>query len=245
VVRADVSDADDMERVFNSLPGGPAALRGVIHSAGVLDDGVLAQQSWASFRRVLAPKVDGAWHLHRLTQGAPLDFFVLFSSVASLLGGAGQGNHATANAFEDALAHRRRSTGLPATSINWGSWAGIGSAARQDLEKRRRQLGLDDFTIAEGLDLFAAVLDAHPVQIGVARIDWQRFAAQWPADSRPRWLPDVAPQTQHASASRQTAHAAPAATTPRDEVLALPAGNRNAAIQKHVHTLAQRVLGFE
>jgi acyl transferase domain-containing protein/NADPH:quinone reductase-like Zn-dependent oxidoreductase/SAM-dependent methyltransferase/acyl carrier protein len=246
VVGADVSDPADMERLISALPGGPAALRGVIHAAGVLDDGVLAQQTWTNFRRVLAPKVDGSWHLHRLSERAPLDFFVLFSSVASLLGSAGQGNHATANAFEDALAHARRSSGLPATSINWGAWAAVGSAARPDLERRRRQLGLDDFTMSEGLKLLAAVIEARPVQIGVARMDWNRFAAQWPVNGRPSWLSDVArsrPTVGDRRVPEQTGDQR--ARTVRDEVLALPAANRNAAVQRQVQALAQRVLGFE
>ena len=247
VVRADVSDPADMELLTSALPGGPAALRGVIHAAGILEDGVLAQQSWANFRRVLAPKVDGAWHLHRLSERAPLDFFVLFSSIASLLGSAGQGNHAAANAFEDALAHARRNAGLPGTSINWGAWAAVGSAVRPDLERRRRQLGLDDFTMSEGLTLLGAVIDAQPVQIGVARIDWNRFAAQWPENGCPSWLSDVARSRPVVSDRRVVAEHVrdERARTLRDEILALPAANRNAAVQRHVHGLAQRVLGFE
>src|SRR5690606_30530681 len=105
-------------------------LRGVIHSAGVLDDGALLQQSWSRFRTVMAPKVVGSWHLHQLTRHLPLDFFVLFSSGAAVLGSPGQSNHAAANAFMDALAHCRRAQGLPAVSINWGPWAEVGAAAR-------------------------------------------------------------------------------------------------------------------
>src|SRR6266571_316995 len=98
-------------------------LRGIIHAAGVLDDGVLLEQTPERFERVLAPKVRGSWNLHLLTQEMPLDFFVLFSSAASLLGSPGQGNYAAANAFLDALAHHRRMEGRPGVSINWAGWA--------------------------------------------------------------------------------------------------------------------------
>ena len=100
-----------MAAVFASLQQTMPPLRGVIHSAGTLDDGVLEQQSWEKFARVFRPKVEGTWNLHRLTREIPLDFFVMFSSAASLLGSPGQANHAAANAFLDALAHARRAAG--------------------------------------------------------------------------------------------------------------------------------------
>ncbi|WP_134903006.1 KR domain-containing protein, partial [Paenibacillus polymyxa] len=83
-----------------------------------------------TFYRVLSPKVNGAWNLHRMTEGRPIDFFILFSSVASVFGSPGQGAYATGNAFLDSLAHYRLSRGLPALSINWGPWSEVGMAAR-------------------------------------------------------------------------------------------------------------------
>jgi acyl carrier protein len=242
VVRGDVGDLQAMRALFADLPGGIAALRGVIHAAGVLDDGVLLQQEWNQFRRVLAPKVDGAWHLHRLSAKAPLDFFVLFSSVASILGGAGQGNHAAANAFEDALAFARRAKGLPGTSINWGSWASIGSAAREDFAKRRRQIGLEDLSAAEGLARLRDVLVARPTQIAVARIDWTRFASQWTGRA-PSWLRGMAAGSAAPATVSEQPTSAPRSLT--DMIAALPESNRRSAIERHVHELAVRILGFE
>jgi len=103
-----------------------ANVRGVIHAAGVLDDGVVAQQTRERFRRVFAPKIDGALALARIPN---LDFFVVISSVAGLWGNAGQTNYAAANAYLDQLVHARRQRGLPATAIDYGAWAGAGMAA--------------------------------------------------------------------------------------------------------------------
>ncbi|HEV2147081.1 MAG TPA: SDR family NAD(P)-dependent oxidoreductase, partial [Longimicrobiaceae bacterium] len=126
LARADVAREDEVRALVEGLD---RPLAGVFHAAGVLADGTLAAQRWERFAPVLAPKVAGAWNLHRATEGLPLDHFVLFSSAASLLGSAGQGNYAAANAFLDALAHHRRARALPATSVNWAPWAEAGMAA--------------------------------------------------------------------------------------------------------------------
>ena len=241
--RADVSDLAQMEAVMASLPPAARPLHGIVHAAGLLADGVVAQQDWERFHRVLAPKVEGAWNLHCVTLQEPLDFFVMFSSVASVLGGAGQGNHAAANAFEDALAHARRFAGLPGISINWGAWSGVGSAVRDDLEKRRRQLGLDDLSPAEGLALLATILRAAPAQIGAARMHWSRFADQWSAGARPKWLAGFGSREKPRS-TESTRTAAPRASW-RDELARVPEGNRRRAIEQHVHALAVRILGFD
>jgi len=102
---------------------GWSPIRGVVHAAGVIQDGLLVQLDAPQLNTVLRPKMMGAWLLHRLLKDAPLDFFVLFSSAGSLLGQAGQGNYAAANAFLDALAHHRKAQGQPAMSINWAPGA--------------------------------------------------------------------------------------------------------------------------
>ena len=128
--RADVADRSELaaalERGGRALP----QLAGVFHLAGMLDDGIVTRLDAARLRRVLRPKVAGAWLLHALLRDQELDAFVLFSSTASLLGHAGQANHAAANAFLDALAHHRRARGQAGLSIHWGPWAEVGAAAR-------------------------------------------------------------------------------------------------------------------
>jgi myxalamid-type polyketide synthase MxaB len=201
LLRADVSRADDAERLLAEAEAGGLALRGIVHAAGVLADGVLLTQIWDRFATVLAPKVAGAWNLHRLTRGEKLDFFVNFSSVASVLGSPGQGNYAAANAFLDALAHQRRAEGLPGLSINWGPWADSGMAA----ERRDRKggagaaAGLDPLPAGQALDALERLLNGSAAQTAVFTADWVRFREQLPAGSEPVWLAEMlqaAPRTQ-------------------------------------------------
>ena len=159
VVQGDVASATDVGRALAEARAILGPVRGVVHAAGQLDDGVLLEQDWARFAGVMAAKVAGAWHLHTLTRDDDLDLFVLFSSVASLLGSPGQGNHAAANAYLDALAHHRRALGLCGLSINWGAWSEIGAAARADRERRIQLQGIDSMTPAEALAALEAALD--------------------------------------------------------------------------------------
>ena len=121
-VSLDLADHQQLEQLVDRLGRDEKPLAGVIHTAGVLDDGVVTEQNWQRFENVFAPKARGAWSLHQVTRGLSLDFFVLYSSAVSLMGSAGQCNYAAANAFLDGLAEHRRGMGLPATSICWGPW---------------------------------------------------------------------------------------------------------------------------
>ncbi len=200
VAPADVASEADLAAV---LARAPRPVRGVVHAAGVLDDGVLMQQTWARFEAVLAPKVQGAWNLHRLTRDQPLDFFVLFSSSAALLGSPGQGSYTAGNAFLDALAHHRRALGLPALSIDWGPWSGVGMAAALDEQRRRwAALGVSEIAPPQGLELLQHALTQDLTQVAALPVDWVRFLRTFPAGAAPKLLADLAPA--ETSAERPT-----------------------------------------
>ena len=133
-----MSDEKQVRALFEEMRASLPPLRGVIHSAMVLDDGVILQQTLERLHRVMAPKAQGAWNLHRCSEGRELDFFVLFSSAATLVGAPGQSNYTAANAFTDELVRYRRQRGLPASSIAWGAWANVGQAVAQENRAIRR-----------------------------------------------------------------------------------------------------------
>ena len=174
VVRGDVSVADDVKRVMTELDGLPV-LRGIVHSAGVLEDKPILDQDKASFLKVFGPKVQGAWNLHQETAKMPLDFFVVFSSISAIIGNYAQSNYSAANSFLDALAHHRLSHGMPATSVNWGAWAGAGMADDEDLRKSLKSRGMDFLDPEYGFELLdKAILRGAP-QVSAVSVRWDRF----------------------------------------------------------------------
>jgi acyl carrier protein len=209
VTQADVAKAADVDRLIAGLAG-RAPLAGIVHAAGVIDDGVLLQQNWARFETVFAPKVLGAWHLHTRTLEAPLDFFVTFSSMVTVVGAPGQGNYAAANAFLDALAHHRRAIGKPALTINWGPWADSGMAAGVDEREQRRwkSQGVTLIQPDEGLAAMSKLLfHRHaPAQAAVLPLDWSIVLQRFAAGEEPPFVADLAAAL---SRGRQTAAAAP------------------------------------
>jgi acyl transferase domain-containing protein/acyl-CoA synthetase (AMP-forming)/AMP-acid ligase II/pimeloyl-ACP methyl ester carboxylesterase len=173
VIQADITNLEAVNQIIAQYP----SLKGIIHAAGVLDDGLLESQTWERFEQVIAPKTIGAWNLHQATQHLDLDFFVLFSSVASLIGSPGQGNYAVANASLDAIALVRQARGLPALSINWGPWANSGMAATKGFNRQ----GLHLIEPQSGLAALEQLLTSkisHP-QIGVLSVDWQELSQQF------------------------------------------------------------------
>ncbi|MGW0966443.1 SDR family NAD(P)-dependent oxidoreductase [Streptomyces sp. NPDC002516] len=174
IAECDVADAaalaDVLARAGDALP-----LRGVVHCAGILDDGVLAELTPERLARVLRPKVDGAAHLHRLTADAPLDLFLLISSAAGLLGSPGQGNYAAANAFLDQLAHHRRFLGLPGTSVSFGAWSGEGLAAEHADLDRMARLGHRSLTPDQGRALVELALRRRAPHLIATSLDLPRL----------------------------------------------------------------------
>ncbi|MCA9973778.1 MAG: amino acid adenylation domain-containing protein, partial [Anaerolineales bacterium] len=168
VAAVDVGDRAALRAYLEAYAAeGWPPIRGVVHAAGVLRDGALPQQNLADLAAVFRPKADGGWWLHEALRDAPLDFFVMFSSAASLLGSAGQANYAAANAFLDGLARLRRSQGLPGLSINWGNWAEVGMAAGLGPEARRARLGMASIQPDQGVALLGQLLWQDAAQVGV------------------------------------------------------------------------------
>jgi acyl transferase domain-containing protein/NADPH:quinone reductase-like Zn-dependent oxidoreductase/NAD(P)-dependent dehydrogenase (short-subunit alcohol dehydrogenase family)/acyl carrier protein len=179
VLSTDVSDAGQLEAALHEVRVTMPVLRGIVHAAGSLADATIGEMDTARIHAALAPKLAGGWNVHRATLDDPLDFFVMFSSAAAVLGLAGQSNYAAGNAFLDALAHERRSIGKPALSIEWGPWAHVGlAAAATNRGDRLAARGLASVGSVEALDAFERLLDEGRPTAAVMRFD----AARWIAD---------------------------------------------------------------
>ncbi|MEU4804935.1 SDR family NAD(P)-dependent oxidoreductase [Actinosynnema sp. NPDC023587] len=178
VAACDVADRDQVAGLLGSLE---RPLTAVVHAAGVLDDGVIETLTAEQLDRVLRPKLDAALHLHELTAGQNLSAFVLFSSVAALVGSPGQGNYAAANAFLDALASRRRAEGLAASSLAWGLWAEERSMAGTLDEAsvaRWARMGIASFATERGLELFDAAHQVDAALLAPVALDLGALRAQ-------------------------------------------------------------------
>jgi myxalamid-type polyketide synthase MxaB len=186
VLQGDVADPDDMDRIVAALTAAGRPVGGIVHAAGSLADAPVSAQTWQSIDAVCRPKVYGAWLLHQAAQSFPdLKFFIGYSSAASVIGAPGQSNYAAANAFLDTLCRWRAAKGLPALSINWGPWGGVGMSARANEQVRKRwsEEGITLITPAAGMRALASLLDSPLPQAVVGAGDWARFAATRPVSN--------------------------------------------------------------
>ncbi|WP_328338430.1 type I polyketide synthase [Micromonospora sp. NBC_00421] len=236
LIACDVADRDQVTAALADVPD----LSAVVHTAGVLDDGVVSSLTPARVSGVLRPKVDAAMLLDELTRDRELSAFVLFSSLSGVLGAPGQGNYAAANAFLDALAVTRRAAGLPAVSLAWGLW-GTGSAMTDRLGEADRERmsrgGVLPLTTGDGLALLDAAVAGGPATLVPARLDVPAL----------RTLGDrLAPVLRGLTGpTRRTAAAATAVDRPDSDWLAgLPENERAGAVRHLVHTHVAAVLGL-
>jgi myxalamid-type polyketide synthase MxaB len=174
VITADISNVTAVQALIEASDTF-APLKGIIHSAGVLDDGIISQQTPARFAKTFAPKVQGSWALHQASEHLELDFFVCFSSQTALLGNGGQANYAAANAFMDSLMQHRQRQGQTGLSINWGAWSEIGMA--KDLVANDNEV----ITPEMGVELFGLLLQQPTAQAGVFPYRWENFAKKLPS----------------------------------------------------------------
>jgi myxalamid-type polyketide synthase MxaE and MxaD len=213
-------------------------IRGVVHAAGVAEAQLLINADPESWSAVTRPKIAGAWNLHRLTRSAPLELFMLFSSIAGVLGQYGQASYASANAFLDGLARFRRARGLPALSVAWGPWAEVGMFARAEaagagLGRQAGLVGIEEMAAAECLECLGRLLARGAAQATVVRADWTRTLPQ--------------PLTAELAAVRRE----PAAAEERDaadavllELLLASPAERAALLRQELRRRAARVLGL-
>ncbi len=241
VLSGDVTDAESLEGALAQLPPSAPPLRGVVHAAGVLADGVLAEMTLEQMDRAMAPKVQGAWNLHAATLGAPLDFFVMFSSVASVLGSPGQANYAAGNAFLDALAHARRAQGLAATAINWGPWADAGMAAEVGRGDAVKSRGMGLIPPEAGLDLFGKLLRSGATQVAVMDAQWADMLRLL-GSRRPALLADVAAEVEQEGgqiAGSRLDHEF------RSRLFAADANERQMLVSEYIRNELGRIIGVE
>ena len=243
-IQADVSNESDLARALSEIRNTMPPLRGVIHAAGVLDDHLLLNLDAESFRRVLAPKVLGAWNLHTLTTDLPLDFFVVFSSVASVLGSPGQANYAAANAFLDGLAHDRRSHGLPCLSINWGPWAEVGMAARASSARGPASRVMHPLAPAQALAALDRLFEKNgPAQAVAMPIDWPQLARSFNGQQPPALISDLLREKARPAAAKAARESGPRLSM--QELLATPPARRHALLLAHVQKSLAQVMALD
>ena len=216
---ADVSDSSALRHAVDSALKDMPPLKRIWHLAGTLDDDRLLRLDASRFKRVLAPKAEGAWNLHRLSLDHQLEAFVLFSSTASFLGPMGMGNYAAANAFLDELALYRRHLGLPALSINWGAFRDAGMAARQADLRTLSRLGIHTVAPEEGFAVMERLLSRDECRAAVLHMDWPRYAAGYDSDRLPPLLRSLCPATADDSEASVSPEADSAGRDSRDAVM--------------------------
>jgi myxalamid-type polyketide synthase MxaE and MxaD len=227
-----------MSALFEQFGSALPPLRGVIHAAAeVATPRRLQDIDIGAFKKEFGPKATGAWVLHELTRDVDLDFFILFSSAASVWGSKGLAHYAAANHFLDGLAHHRRALGLPALCVNWGWWRDTKAAA--DLEELFERLGLKTMPPVLALDALEYLLSARAVQKTVAEVEWNLFKPIYEARGPRPFLQEIRPgQQQDHIGSHQPAEF-------RNLLEQAPANERWALLRTHVKREVARVLGLD
>jgi NAD(P)-dependent dehydrogenase (short-subunit alcohol dehydrogenase family)/acyl carrier protein len=235
----DISKDVDVANLIRGIAESGLPLRGIVHAAGVLDDGVAMEQTWTRSLRVLSPKVEGALALARHTRNEKLDFFVCYSSATGVFGSPGQSSYSAANAYLDAFCHALRASGVPATSVQWGAWLDGGMAGKQSVRdaSRMRAKGVRPMAAGTALSALELAIASETAEVAIMSVDWNALAAHSDATSSGasllRELMDVAPQESETSASVLT------------ELKALAVSRRRDFLVAHVRLSALRVLGID
>ena len=252
VGKADVSDPETMARLLEDVRVTMPPLRGVINSATVLDDGILLQQNWNRFATAFASKVTGSLLLDQLTASDPLDFFVMYSSMAAALGAPGQGNYVAANSFMTGLAFARQLAGRPALSVDWGAWSGRGLAVELGINERTEQTGLGVIDPRGGFAALEAALRSKRASVIVCPADWPKLLSIFSRGDR--LLPFFKHVAKTVSTSRpvQSAYKGPASSSSQakadllvERLVAAAPNQRRALVVDQIRRDAGRVLGLK
>jgi acyl transferase domain-containing protein/acyl carrier protein len=248
VRQADVSQPEAVAEILRAIAATPFPLKGIIHAAGCLEDGILLQQTWERFETVMAAKVQGAWVLHEATKSLPLQFFVCFSSATALLGSAAQGNYAAANAFLDNLAHYRQHQGLPALTINWGPWATGGMTAQLSQQQRQRlsQRGMSEIAPYQGIQALEDLLNRSrsvsggesATQVAAMAVNWSQFLSQLPSGLEIPLLRTLDKDLNQSRADR------PSTSSILQQLAVVPAEAKRSILQAHLQQEIATVLGL-
>jgi myxalamid-type polyketide synthase MxaB len=237
VENLDVSDPRAVEALWQRMTQNLPPLKGIVHAAGMLDDGLLVGQTWERFAAVLAAKVAGGWNLHHYSQNLALDFFVCFSSISSVLGSPGQGNYATANAFLDGLMQWRQGQGLVGQSVNWGPWSSGGMAAGVDRRNQAKWAaqGIKPIEPAQGLQVLGEILPRPVAQLAVLPVDWSKFLQQMPPGVQMPLLETFASSTEAGNSQRSQFLA---------QLESTPVEGRKQFLMTHIRSQIAKVLGL-
>lgn len=216
--RLDVIDPDALDALLQEIRETMPPLRGVVHAAIVLDDASIANLDRPRLEKVMAWKTLGAWNLHRLTRGDPLDHFVLFSSFSSVMGNPGQGNYAAANAFLDELATQRKRWGLPVLTLNWGLFGEVGyAAAHGDLVERFSRIGVGAIRPEQAFRILGKLRagQSHG-QVAVCNLQWGRWRQLVKHSASPTWSHLAAQTVGGQESTDDSFHDLAALTPPKD-----------------------------
>lgn len=236
-LRGNVLDRPSLDAAVARLEIDGVPLTGVVHAAGVLDDGVLYDMTPQQLSRAMAPKTIGAWNLHEATLTAPITEFVLFSSIACQLGSPGQANYAAGNAYLDGLAHRRRGQGLPARSVNWGPWSSGGMASQAGRDEGLAARGMHSIEPSLAFAALDRMVASGVTQVSVMLPDWKQML------SGVRQVPALLKQIA-SELNTQSAAAAGVDQKLRGELLAATGADRAAKLQAFFLDQLAKIMGL-
>lgn len=234
--QADVASEADMSELFARLRTDRMRLRGIVHAAGVPGFGELEELTSADLEAVLRPKVAGSWLLHRLSHDEPLDFLVLFSSVASVWGSRGQAHYSAANRFLDELAGHRRADGLPALCINWGPWA-AGGMTSAEANTLLRRIGVRALEPQVAINALERMLTEDVAAVAVADVDWALFRGSYEARGKRPFLARISQ-----GAPLETESAKPSNFV--EQLRCSSPAERRQSLQRFIQTEVAAVLGL-